>query len=712
VMRLRIESHRTARYSMVSILGLLSALTLTSCGSGSPYVVYLTITPGQSSLAVGETAQFSARASYSNGTTMDVTSSAAWASLAPGIAAVTPGGTATPKMVGSTSVTATVSGMTAFASLNVTKAALTAISVSAPGLPIATGLTAQLKAVGSYTDKTVADITDQVTWAVAQPDVLAVTPIGLVTAKAAGSTGVTASIDKISGSAEITVAPASLTGIVIANQEPMLPLGSSEQLSAMGVYSDGSNADLTGMVIWTTSAPAIIGISGAGLVSAKSVGTAAVTAALSGFSATAALRISDATVVSIAVGIDRQLLPVGETAQVRATGTYTDGSTKDLTGSAVWKSSSPGVVSVNSAGAIVAKAVGSAGVSATASGVTGSTTVLTTEAELVSLAVSAGTATVPLGATLQLTATGSFTDGSTRDLTGTAVWNSSSPDIVAVSEGGLASAVAPGSVAVTAVSGKISGAGSLTVSAPAVSSLLIAPASPTVALGDVLLPFVTAKFTDGSAQDVTSQVAWSIDNPAVATIGTGGAITGLQIGSTAIHASLNGVTADETVTVRPAFGVSYYDTRQSSDSTIRITNPGVTGQDLCALIYVFDQDQQMNECCGCVVSTDGLLTLSLTKNLLSNPLTGVRSAAGTVVLVPAQAGTTGGCNAASDTPAGKILGWSTRLSVQGSGVSSTTEQTFSSSPLSPVDSAALQAECSFIQQLGSGQGVCGCGSEY
>ena len=36
------------------------------------------------------------------------------------------------------------------------------------------------------------------------------------------------------------------------------------------------------------------------------------------------------------------------------------------------------------------------------------------------------------------------------------------------------------------------------------------------------------------------------------------------------------------------------------DATVRIDNPGLTYGNLCAMIYVFDQDQQLTECCGCV----------------------------------------------------------------------------------------------------------------
>src|SRR5271166_3872572 len=71
------------------------------------------------------------------------------------------------------------------------------------------------------------------------------------------------------------------------------------------------------------------------------------------------------------------------------------------------------------------------------------------------------------------------------------------------------------------------------------------------------------------------------------------------------------------------------------DATVRITNPGTSNGNLCAMIYVFDNDQQMDECCGCITTPDGLRTLSVTKDLTSNPLVGTVVNHGDIKLVAA-----------------------------------------------------------------------------
>ena len=85
------------------------------------------------------------------------------------------------------------------------------------------------------------------------------------------------------------------------------------------------------------------------------------------------------------------------------------------------------------------------------------------------------------------------------------------------------------------------------------------------------------------------------------------------------------------------FKVNYFSNNfaPAPDATVRIDNPGLTYGNLCAMIYVFDADQQLSECCGCVETHNGLRTLSVRSNLTSNPLTGVVSRNGVIKIVSA-----------------------------------------------------------------------------
>ena len=108
----------------------------------------------------------------------------------------------------------------------------------------------------------------------------------------------------------------------------------------------------------------------------------------------------------------------------------------------------------------------------------------------------------------------------------------------------------------------------------------------------------------------------------------------------------------------------------------------------------------MAECCGCLITPDGLLTLSINTNLASNPLTPVILIHGAIKIVSSGAGA--GCNAAKPAPVAGIRAWGTHI--QAAGV--TTETEFTDSTLSTGELNLLKNKCSSIQSNGSGFGLC------
>jgi len=145
------------------------------------------------------------------------------------------------------------------------------------------------------------------------------------------------------------------------------------------------------------------------------------------------------------------------------------------------------------------------------------------------------------------------------------------------------------------------------------------------------------------------------------------------------------------------------------DATVRIDNPGLTYGNLCAMIYVFDADQQLSECCGCVETHNGLRTLSVRSNLTSNPLTGVVSRNGVIKVVSA-AVNNAPCDPTSNvSPKANLRVWVTHIQNAVGGSYPITETESSDSTLGATELANLQAQCAFINILGSGQGLCSCG---
>jgi hypothetical protein len=146
------------------------------------------------------------------------------------------------------------------------------------------------------------------------------------------------------------------------------------------------------------------------------------------------------------------------------------------------------------------------------------------------------------------------------------------------------------------------------------------------------------------------------------------------------------------------------------DATVRIDNPGLTYGNLCAMIYVFAADQQLSECCGCVETHNGLRTLSVRNDLTSNPLTGVRATNGVIKVVSAAVNDSP-CDPTSNvSPKANLRVWVTHIQNAVGTAFPITETESSDSTLGATELANLQAQCAFVNILGSGHGICSCGT--
>ncbi|HXX00707.1 MAG TPA: hypothetical protein VEJ00_05800 [Candidatus Acidoferrales bacterium] len=148
------------------------------------------------------------------------------------------------------------------------------------------------------------------------------------------------------------------------------------------------------------------------------------------------------------------------------------------------------------------------------------------------------------------------------------------------------------------------------------------------------------------------------------------------------------------------------------DATVRIDNPGTDSTyNLCAMIYVFDNDQQLTECCGCLVTANGLRTLSVGKNLTNNPLTGVVSNNGVIKIVSSTVNNSP-CEPASGVePTPAVRAWASHIQNKVGSAYPVTETEFSDATLSEQEfSFNLEEQCYFAERLGSGHGICSCGT--
>ena len=174
--------------------------------------------------------------------------------------------------------------------------------------------------------------------------------------------------------------------------------------------------------------------------------------------------VSNDTVVSIALSPTNPTIQISETEQFVATGTKAGGATADVTPGATWTSSKPQIATINSSGLATAVADGTTVISAKYQEGSAQTFLTVTSATLSSIAISPTNTSIATGATKQYTATGTYSDGNTRNITSTVTWSSNFPNVASISTSGLATGISSGSTVITATSGSISASTNLTVS--------------------------------------------------------------------------------------------------------------------------------------------------------------------------------------------------------------------------------------------------------
>ena len=163
------------------------------------------------------------------------------------------------------------------------------------------------------------------------------------------------------------------------------------------------------------------------------------------------------------------------------------------------------------------------------------------------------------------------------------------------------------------------------------------------------------------------------------------------------------------------FALGYFSNNHNTsapDGVLRLVNDGTVSDaspagDLCASIYVFDSKEELNECCSCRITPNGILSLSVNTNLTSNTLTRRTPARGVIKVVSSTL-SGGSCDAKVVAPQTGIRGWITHVQ-RGVGTAYVlTEEELLDSTYSTSESADLAEDCTVLTELGSGAGLCSC----
>ncbi|MGL5949091.1 MAG: Ig-like domain-containing protein [Aeromonas sp.] len=515
----------------------------------------ISVTPGKvTNLPLGTRQQLTATAFLTDNSSLDITEQASWYSNANTIVNVDMRGEVYATAEGSSEITAslTLNGKKITSNsveVTVTAADLLRLELS-PGRvkDLPKGGYHNLTAIAHYSDGNSHDVSSIASWNSSNPQIVTVDRRGKVHAFNLGTADIEATLRNGTGTvrsnkAEVNVTNAIVIALQINPGDNSVAIGGTQQLTASAQYSDGSQRDVSDQVSWLAKDNNVVTVSGLGLVKGITQGETSVLATLSGVKSNyAKLRVTDAHVISIQLSASRLRLPVGAKFQLKAIATYSDTSTRDISSNASWFSSNSDIAWLTPKGAIFANNVGNADIHAEFGGVRSHSAIVTvSDAVLQSIVITPALLTLPEGLSMQLSATGIYSDFSSIDITDSVNWRTQDHTIVTINQDGLLQAENRGSTTIQAnLNGINSNLASVQVTNATLIDLRVSPLNSTLPKGHTQQLSAVARYSDGSKQDVTTQASWLTTDVNLATVSNDGLLTAIAKGRTQVQANLNG----------------------------------------------------------------------------------------------------------------------------------------------------------------------------
>jgi len=446
---------------------------------------------------------------------------------------------------------------------------LTSLEIVATSPTIAALTSTKLTVKGNFSGIFTRDITSQVTWSTADLTIASFTNTAIpnaVTGHKPGNVVLTATVGNISNTFTLTVSNATVTALAITPANPSVPKGLTQQFAVTGTFSDASTQDVTLNATWASTDTTVATVSDAagskGLAQSLAIGSTQISATFGGISNTASLTVTAPVLQSIAVSTTTPSLLSLTSGTFQASGVYSDGTSVDVTSQVAWSSGNTSIATITTTGTATALSEGTTSISATYGGVTGSANLKVTGGHLTKITTSPATLTLVKGTNSALTATGTFSNNTARDITGLVSWSVANTGIATVTSpsGNLvwlkASSATTGTTTVTASYNTLSSTTSLTVTDPGLTSIAISLGTLDLTVGTTARLSVIATFNDGTTQDVTANCAWTTSDTTIAAVdntqdsATIGRVSGVAAGSATITATYGGLNITSLVTVK------------------------------------------------------------------------------------------------------------------------------------------------------------------
>lgn len=367
-------------------------------------------------------------------------------------------------------------------------------------------------------------------WSSDNSSVATIDNTGEVTAIAIGTATITGKIKdtNITKKIEINVTPVGVQSITLNASSGTLSIGNSVSLTANVLPVNATNKTVT----WTSSNNTVATVNAAGIVNAKALGTAIITATSEDGNKTATytLTVSAINVTGVTLNATSGTLNIGRTLQLTANVTPTKAANKQIS----WSTSNANVATVSSNGLITAVGIGSAIITVKTSdgNKTANYTVTVSGIDVQSLLLTINNDNIEVGQTSQPTVLIQPTNATNRNLT----WTSSNTSVATINPStGLITAVATGTTIITVRSnnGK-SVSKEVRVRAMTISALELNVHRLDLLIGDRYKLAATPTPRNASINDLH----WESSVPGVATVDQQGNVTAVANGTTTVRVSI------------------------------------------------------------------------------------------------------------------------------------------------------------------------------
>ena len=353
-----------------------------------------------------------------------------------------------------------------------------------------------------------------------------------------------------------------LNSIEIKPSKESITVGETVEFVVTGVYQEGKQQvrkDITEQVSFSTP-DGIITFSQSNPREATGVqsGNAQIEAILGSMSTRTTITVTDLPLKSIAIIPNTTSIALGQAKEFQVHGTFEDGSSKNLSASSTWTVNDQKLLEIsnhNSEGVIISGlAIGNAVLTAQINELQAQAQIVISTAVIEKITLDPDPITIAKGLNASIKAMGHYSDGQVTDITDSALWSTSKPNIVKLSEiKGTIFASDVGEVEIIAEKDEVKGSGSIIVSGPSLESLMITDLANTVYIGESYQLKAIGTYSDQSKVDLTKTVSWSIDNDTLATISPGpidaGLLSLISSGKLIVLAAHSGVTTEQSTNV-------------------------------------------------------------------------------------------------------------------------------------------------------------------